>query len=396
MNYYPRRRRSVQPRFRRSTDRLLQLEAMEQRRLLALLIDFGATDDAPLQAGYEGFSLVANAPAATMRTYTSTLASDGDVDITVAGATHARDYAAITSGPFVGLSDLLSDSALRNANGTMSITLADLNDGTYEITTYHHGTQFGGGNFILEFNDGNNTDVNNPTGVANVTSTSGTAPGSITTQSFQFEVVGGSDVILYMTGGTGGNHAQLNGFDLQPVLNVDFGQDANGDDPLQTNFAGFNRTGNGSAAKTQTFNSGLGSAGTVDVTITNPTHYRDYAAITSGAFVGQSNLLSDHVLRNADGTMTLTLTDLSPGSYEILSYHHNTQNLGGGIFDVTVTDARGTNQSVHTGVVTSNSSGGASPSSITTLTTTFQSDSSINGGNVDLNGSHADTGRPGR
>ncbi len=65
--------------------------------------------------------------------------------MTIGGQTHFRDYAALTGGPFVGESDLLSDSVLRNRNGVMTLTLSDLIDGNYSMTTYHHGTHFGAG-----------------------------------------------------------------------------------------------------------------------------------------------------------------------------------------------------------------------------------------------------------
>ncbi len=54
--------------------------------------------------------------------------------------------------------------------------------------------------------------------------------------------------------------------------------------------------GGGNPDVTNTYDSGLGATGTVDVTIGGYTHFRDYATVSSGPFVGLTNLLSDSVL----------------------------------------------------------------------------------------------------
>ena len=305
-----------------------------------LSVDFGQTADPPLQSGFEGFSFNDASDHTVM--YSNAGATDGTIDVTISGNTHYRDYAAIASGPFVGQTDLLSDSVLRNTNGTMTLTLGDLSDGFYEITTYHHGTQFGTGTMSVTLTDANGTDQAVVTGA---TTSAGTTPTAITTLTTSFtvdSVVNGGDIDLKFTGGTNANHIQINGFELDtaptpPLLSVDFGQTAN--PPLQLGFEGFSF--NDASDHTVMYASAGATDGNIDVTISGNTHYRDYAAITSGPFVDKSNLLSDSVLRNTNGTMTLTLGDLAPGDYEITTYHHGTQ-FGAGILDVTLTDAAGT------------------------------------------------------
>jgi hypothetical protein len=181
----------------------------------ALSVDFGSTSGAgPLQPGYVAFDDTeggGNPPK--VRSYASPLGVGGSVGVKVRGFTHFRDYAAITGGPFVGQSDLLSDNVLRNADGTMRLTLDNLNPGTYQITTYHHSTQFGNGTLDIRLFDaaGLNQTVANAVPV-----THGTSPASISTQTFQF-VAGGSSVGIDFLGGSGPQHNALDGFDLDLV-----------------------------------------------------------------------------------------------------------------------------------------------------------------------------------
>ncbi|NIP96807.1 MAG: hypothetical protein GWO24_26565, partial [Akkermansiaceae bacterium] len=71
------------------------------------------------------------------------LAGAGEsITVSLEGYTHARDYAPGT-GVFAELSDLLRDGPLMNAPALTTLTIAGLLPGQYEITTYHHTTQFG-------------------------------------------------------------------------------------------------------------------------------------------------------------------------------------------------------------------------------------------------------------
>ncbi|MDF1754814.1 MAG: autotransporter-associated beta strand repeat-containing protein [Verrucomicrobiales bacterium] len=182
------------------------------------------------------------------------------------------------------------------------------------------------------------------------------------------------------------------------ALSVDFGRDHSGDDPLQTGFEGFNRFGDGNATHSQSYANDevAGVGNSVNVTIINPTHYRDYSTISSGDFVGLNNLLADSVLRNTAGTMTLRLDNLLDGEYEITTYHHSTGDFEsgkGGVFNLSVTDGVENDRIIGTGLTESFDP--RNPASILTQTFRFTvvAGSSVDimleqtgGGHVNLNG----------
>ena len=148
---------------------------------------------------------------------------------------YSRDYRVIEGGPFLGLSDLLSDHVLRNTEGTITMTL----DGLYSIKVYHHDTNFGEalGSHDIVLTDG--MDANSV--VFSDVPTSGTsveldpkaipAPNSITTRDFNFFVSGGSQVkIDFVSTGQGGGpptspvggHMSFNRFELTAGSPCDF------------------------------------------------------------------------------------------------------------------------------------------------------------------------------
>lgn len=179
-----------------------------------LSVDFSQSTDVPLQAGFVGFS--GNSTATITNNYAADFGTGGGgtVSVTISGNTHYRDYPAITSGSFVGESALLSDSVLRNEDGTMTLTLDDIADGMYEITTYHHGTSFGNGVFDVLLSDANGSDM---LIADNFMGTGGTSPMDIATLTFDF-VSDGSPVEIDIVGGGPNNHAQLNGFVLEQIV----------------------------------------------------------------------------------------------------------------------------------------------------------------------------------
>ena len=340
-----------------------------------LRVDFGsAFGDGGGPGGTQPGFLTFEHDGTTSKTvsYVSGLAADSSVDVTISGTTHWRDYMAVSSGPYAGQSPLLSDMALRNADGTMTLTLADLKPGAYDIKTYHHNTQLGGGTIDIALTDGSRTAQTLFTGVP---VTTGASPTAISTVEFQC-VSDGSPVAIDFLGGAGLEHNTLNGFELAPStgpLRVDFGSalgDGGGPGGTQAGFLAFEH--DGTADKTLSFVSGLGTDTSVEVTVAGTTHWRDYAAVTGGPHVGDNRLLSDMALRFADGTMTLTLGDLKPGLYEITTYHHSTQ-FGGGSFDMALTDAHVAGEPVFTNVPVT---AGQTPSSISTQTLRFTSDGS--------------------
>ena len=74
------------------------------------------------------------------------------------------------------------------------------------------------------------------------------------------------------------------------------------------------------------------------------THWRDYNTITGGPFLSLSNLLSDEVLSNNNGTIIIKLSDVKAGKYSISTYHHATEGNGDTTYDLKVTDASGSNR----------------------------------------------------
>jgi hypothetical protein len=178
-------------------------------------VDFGNSSVAgPTQPGFVAFEdAESGGNPAKVQSYATPLGVGGTVTVEVSGYTHFRDYAAITGGPFVGQSALLSDLVLRNAAGVMRLELGNLRPGIYAITTYHHSTQFGGGTFSIRLHDGR---ALNQTIAAGLTTSSGQTPSSITTQTFVFRP-DGSPVAIEFTGGSTPQHLSLDGFELDMV-----------------------------------------------------------------------------------------------------------------------------------------------------------------------------------
>ncbi len=135
--------------------------------------------------------------------YPSSAAAVGEaVTVTVAGYTHWRNYAA--PGATYGLDDLVSDNVLRNADGTMTLTLDALRSGAYQFTTYHVSTQFGGGTFSLTVNDA--------AGERSIADAVPVARAS-ELQAVTFEAISdGTPITLTMTGGANSTHLSLCGF----------------------------------------------------------------------------------------------------------------------------------------------------------------------------------------
>ncbi len=206
-------------------------------------IDFGSSANAGagpggIQAGFFGFEAAEGGgnPAVT-RSFPSSLGASNTVDVTLGGYTHFRDYAAVT-GDFAGASPLLSDMTLRNADGTQTMTLGGLKPGVYEITTFHHSTQFGGGSLNINLTDANGAGQSVAAALA---VSSGAAPTSVSTATINF-VSDGSPVSLDIVGGTSSQHAAFNGFRLRagdlreriPVLAIDI-NDRGAPDPNDPN-----------------------------------------------------------------------------------------------------------------------------------------------------------------
>jgi len=353
-----------------------------------LLVDFTQGGvSGTLQAGYEEFLHNVDGGGLVTKPFNNALGVGNNVDVSVAGNTHWRSFIPAT-GIFAGQSDLLRDGALCNNVCTMNIGLAGLQDGLYNITMYHHTTQFGPSERALDLFDVQLTDglVANSLVVAGVAESDNGSP-ALSTTTVPFSVVGGSpvNIALVRAVSTAGMHVTTAGFDLAagsppppppPSFKVDLGRNTNGDAPLQPGWEGFNH--DGTAAMTRSYANSFGIGDNIDVTVQSP-FWRDYPAITSGPFQSQTNLLSDLILINdAAQEMTIRLENLEDGVYQITTYHHITQNSGVADFNIILADASGTN-TVHTGLrSTGIDVNPTNPTSISTVDTLF----AVSGGNA--------------
>ena len=157
------------------------------------------------------------------------------------------------------------------------------------------------------------------------------------------------------------------------AIKVDFGR--NSTPPLQTGYVGFNPWGSTSADNgnlvEQTYSNSFGNSSSLKVSVSGQTHWRDYNTITGGPYLNLNKLLSDEVLRNSNGTITIKLSNVKSGEYSISTYHHASQNNGNTTYDLKVTDASGSNRLIAAGMT---SSGGRTPTTINKQTFDVLSD----------------------
>ncbi|MDP7307742.1 MAG: hypothetical protein QF405_08900, partial [Roseibacillus sp.] len=203
---------------------LASLLAHQRLQGQALMVDFSRTDQGgsdPLQAGWQGFVLPATGGEEISADFRidELAGAGGMVRVTVAGNSHTRDYAAAT-GVFAARSDLLSDGPLLNRPGIMTLSLAGLKDGTYELISYHHTTQFGASerspatpfDIVLSDSTGDNVMV------AQGLTVSDNSSSELTAHLCEFSVLGDTDVHLdFIRGPDNGpaDHFALAGFTLQ-------------------------------------------------------------------------------------------------------------------------------------------------------------------------------------
>jgi hypothetical protein len=183
----------------------------------AIKVDFGQNNTPPLQSGYVGFNPWGSSSSdngnLVEQTYSNSFGNSNSLKVSVSGQTHWRDYNTITGGPFLSLSNLLSDEVLHNSNGTITIKLSDVKAGEYSISTYHHASQANGNTtYDLKLTDANGA---NRLIAASMTSSGGRTPSTINKQTFDVVSDGTNDIqIMVGPGGAGGNHLVVNGLDL--------------------------------------------------------------------------------------------------------------------------------------------------------------------------------------
>lgn len=191
----------------------------------SLFVDFTAGPDAnPEQSGYVSFITVADSSTVLQTVSYSATEEEADgsgVSVTLASSNaFARDYGAIVGGPFAAQSNLLSDFiGVASAAGTISIELGNLNAGIYELTTYHHTTQFNGATFDAFLTD---SDVSNSQIATALNTSTSNTPLSITTLTTNFSVasLGGSATVVFNVTAGASDIFAINGFDLQLIQNT--------------------------------------------------------------------------------------------------------------------------------------------------------------------------------
>jgi hypothetical protein len=90
------------------------------------------------------------------------------------------------------------------------------------------------------------------------------------------------------------------------------------------------------------FDNPLGAAGEIGVSIdTQDDSALDFRRRTESSNPRLGGLLEDQI-KNQNGGLIVTLTNLSPGLYRVVSWHHDCDSgAAGNVFDVRVSDARG-------------------------------------------------------
>ena len=177
------------------------------------------------------------------------------------------------------LSSRFSVSTLTNKQARIPLTIANLRNGRYELTTYHHDSAGGGVWDSIRVNGVTRT---------NVSSSTGTTPARIGQATFRFAVTDHIAKVLFtktVDGGTTGD-ASVNGFHLRQIsapegpnattareLLVDFQANSNSDgsEPARDQ-TGWQTWTNPNTSptflpQTLTYTCSLGRAGTVDVTV---------------------------------------------------------------------------------------------------------------------------------
>lgn len=179
-----------------------------------LMIDFSREPDGePLQDGWESFV------GEGTDVFTETFDFEGTpVDVTIEGNTHWRDYRAAT-GIYQDVSDVVSDGPLCNDACLMTLRLEGLQDGSYELTTFLHTTQFGDQDgrpftpFEMRLTDGNVSDQV----IVEEKLMSDDSSEELSTETISLNVVGGSPVEIVLEKPGGDDHMALPGIQLVPA-----------------------------------------------------------------------------------------------------------------------------------------------------------------------------------
>lgn len=353
-------------------------------------IDFGKFGSA-LQPGwwaFEGEDGIDNPSSPSIRSFTNQFGLDGEIEVSVwASSTASGQTAIVPHGfrerdslgvhhPAYGINNLVRTEVKANspatpntASETLHLGLANLSAGRYELTTYHHQISWKSpGEIAIIVDDADAT--SNVVTASFAQSQSGPgfdSPAHIASHTLRFRSDGVNPVaVRFQELGGDDPEAVLNGFTLgylPTILRVDFGT-LGGTSGVQSGWEGF-EVGSGSSANvtgtsTRHFGNQFGLDGEVGVSVWatstspgTPAHgFRARTPIAGGPFVDLKELLGDKVKANSlqppapDETLYLELDNLSAGSYDLITYHHQSHTNDPGWIDIFLDDAKGTDQLV--------------------------------------------------
>ncbi len=233
------------------------------------------------------------------------------------------------------MGDLAEDFAFSATNSGLNLSLGSLLPGYYEIATYHHDqTSYINGTLDLSVSDARS---NGRTAAQGVAITGGSTPTTIGSTTVSFHSDGVNPIVIHMDRNTA-NHALLNGFQLAPAaesLRVDFG--LTGQD-VQNGFHAFTRGTGTTGQQNETYTSGLGSTGSVTVSLAgagNSLSWRDRGSSTAPQL---PDVAEDFVFNLT--YLELTLSGLDANQYLLTTYHHDLSHTGSDL-EIAVWDAAG-------------------------------------------------------
>jgi len=182
----------------------------------ALFVDIEANG---LQAGYQAFPNPGPSHNSATWTFATALGQSGYVSVTLRALPSSehltwRARPGIDSGPYQGISFLLSDLVFTEAAAAMQLELHGLAAGTYSMRTYHHDPVFsdhGSINVQVLDSDGSRT------AATGLVQSWGTGPSDIAQANVEVAVASGAGVAITLSVvPQTGNAAVFNGFDLVP------------------------------------------------------------------------------------------------------------------------------------------------------------------------------------
>jgi len=335
-----------------------------------LSVDTGRTGQ-QVAAGFEEFS--GTGGGTKSMTYASALGNAGTVTV-VTQQPSGEDWRTRSAGHHP-IGDVIEDIAFTHS--TMTVSLQNLQAGSYALRSYHHDTQYPFGTIDVALTDATRT---SRLMVDDLTQTTGTTPGVVATVPLVAQADGSGDVVLHLSAPYVGVISGLEITDSPPAeLKVDIGAPGANND-VQAGFQSFAMlNSNGSATggsisspQEHWFFTEAGNAGSVRVNLSNPDNsgsglaFRDRGDVTHAL----GDLAEDFVFNNGGERLDLTLGSLKPGRYFMTAYLHDRLGAFPGTADVRVSDVLGAERLAVGGVA---STSGSSPADVASATFSFTS-----------------------